>query len=142
MKRNAYKVISYDQKIEKCYKNYKSAYKHCKDIYNVPLKDLKTMHLQRIVDNCGHGAQTKSMIKSIMTGVFEYADMNDIVDKNYANFIKFEEYETEIERNPFTNQEIKEIWKNKDDLYYKITIIYNFHNKAYKLGNDLKIVST
>ena len=108
---------------EKTVKNYKSAYKHCKDIYNVPLKDLKTMHLQKIVDNCGHGAQTKSMIKSIMTGVFEYADMNDIVDKNYANFIKFEEYETEIERNPFTNQEIKEIWKNKDDLYYKITII-------------------
>lgn len=108
---------------EKTVKNYKSAYKHCKDIYNVPLKDLKTMHMQKVVDNCGHGTQTKSIIKSIMAGVFEYANMNDIVDKNYADFIKIEEYETEIERNPFKNKEIKNMWENKDDLYYRITII-------------------
>lgn len=108
---------------EKTVKNYKSAYKHCKDIYNTPIKDLKAMHLQKIIDNCGRGPQTKSSIKSVMKLVFEYANMNDIVDKNYADFIKIEEYEVEIERIPFTSEEIKEIWKKKDDLYYKITLI-------------------
>lgn len=103
--------------------SYNAAYKHCKDIENVKIKDLKTMHLQSVIDNCEQGYNTKSNIKVIMSAVFEYAEMNDIVSKNYAKFIEIGDCEPTFQREVFTKEEISELWKLKDNCYVQIILI-------------------
>lgn len=102
---------------------YKAAYKYCSSIENVRIRDLKTMHLQAVVDNCKQGSNTKSNIKVIMSAVFEYAEMNDIVSRNYARYIEIEESEPTFEREVFTEEQIAELWKLKDDCYVQILLI-------------------
>lgn len=103
--------------------SYSSAFNYCDSIKDICIKNLKTMHLQEVVDNCPHGSNTKSNIKVIMSAVFEYAEMNDIVSKNYAKFIEIEESEPTFEREVFTIEEIGKLFEMKDDCYVKIVLI-------------------
>ena len=102
---------------------YKAAYKYCSSIENVRIRDLKTMHLQAVVDSCEQGFNTKSNIKVIMSAVFDYAEMNDIVSKNYARYIEIEESEPTFEREVFTEDQIAELWKLENDCYVQILLI-------------------
>lgn len=122
-----YEIWSHKERFKKLAKStkqcYSSAYKYCEGIKDICIKDLKTMHLQDAVDKCPHGSNTKNNMKVIMSAVFEYAEMNDIVSKNYAKFIEIEESEPTFEREVFTKEEIQKLWEMKNDCYVQIVII-------------------
>ena len=69
-------------------KTYKNAFKKCAEIHNKPLRKLKTLHYQSVIDNCGLKSKSaRLLLKSIMCQVCNYAVQNDIVPKNYARFV-------------------------------------------------------
>ena len=68
--------------------SYTSAYKHCKDIYDVRFLDLRVEALQSIVTGSNRGYSTQSIIKSLMYQMYEYALQNDLVMKNYAQYVE------------------------------------------------------
>lgn len=103
--------------------SYSAAYKYCKDIKDTQIRDLKTMHLQEVIDRCQYGSNTKSNIKVVMCAIFEYAEINDIVSRNYAKYIEIEESEPTYQREVFTIEQIQKLWTLKDDCYVKIVLI-------------------
>lgn len=103
--------------------SYSAAYNYCKDIKDRPLCRLKTAELQKIIDDCPYGSNTKSNIKVILNGVFEYGLQNDIVNKNYATFIEIETSDPIIDRFPFSRKEIDMLWDRKDNVYARILLI-------------------
>lgn len=102
---------------------YMSAYKYCNDIVDISIKNLRTAHLQAVVDDCAHGSNTKTNIKVIMAAVFDYAEKNDIVSKNYAKFIEIEESDPTYERTVFTLDEINKLHKLDNSCYTQIILI-------------------
>lgn len=103
-------------------RNQHMAYNHLGELASMTISKIKAVHLQKWMDGIDLKPSTKGKVKSTIGQVYEYAVQNDIVTKNYAKFIKIEE---KIEKTGavFTEDEIKTLWKNSDDLIARILLI-------------------
>lgn len=105
---------------------YNAAKKRLEPIFKTPIRDLKTNVLQQLIDNVytiEHvGKRVLECIKTSCSIVFDYAEQNDIVTKNYANYVKIPKIETVSKKRPFTPAEI-DILTNHDSLLYVDTIL-------------------
>lgn len=61
-----------------------AAYRYCKPIYDMRMKDLRVEHLEQTIRDADVGASTKSRIKSLFNLMYKYAMRHEIVDKDYA----------------------------------------------------------
>lgn len=66
---------------------YNAAYKHLKPLYNKSIADLKTYHLQTIIDDMPLSWQSKSHVQTLLNQLFNIAIELDIIQKNYAAFV-------------------------------------------------------
>lgn len=89
---------------------------------NKPIRDVKTIHLQNWMDDIDLKPRTKKVIRSTMVQVYKYAITNDMVSKNYAEGVEISE-KAEAVGAIFTEQEIKLLWENKDDLVVQRILI-------------------
>lgn len=71
---------------------YKSAYKICTSLYDMPFKDIKQSHLQAVIDNSGKNYPTLRKLKVLLNQLYDYAMANDIVSKNYADYINITKF--------------------------------------------------
>jgi len=104
-------------------RTYKSAYSYCKPLYDMRIMDIKTPHMQDIVDNAEVGATTRARIQSLFRLVFKYALKYDYVKKDYSEFVKRPIVSVENERTPFSDDEIKKLWKLSDNHFAQIILI-------------------
>lgn len=86
---------------------YTAAYSHLSPIHNAAIKDLKTYHLQNLIDSVDRGWQTKSHIQTLLHQMFDIAIELDIIEKNYAEFIKKDSRPKSEMHKAFTSDEIK-----------------------------------
>lgn len=98
------------------------AYNRLDKLADMPVNKIKTIHLQKWMDDIDLKPGTKNKIKITMGQVYDHAVQNDIVNKNYAKFIKIEE---KVEKTGaiFTDDEIKLLWKHSDDEIARIFLI-------------------
>lgn len=119
-------------------KVYESVFdKYMQNIHKMAIRDVKTSHLQQIIDDCGHGYSTKSNIRTVMNHIFRYAAQNDLVEKNYVDFIEFEQEQTILERELYTDEEVMKLWDKSDLEEYAITLILLYQGMRIKEFMDL-----
>lgn len=111
--------------------------KYMAKIHKMAIKDVKTKHLQQIIDDCEHGYSTKSNIRTVMKHIFKYAAQNDLVEKNYVDFIEFEQEKTILEREIYTDEEVQKLWDHSDLQEYAITLILLHQGMRIKEFIDL-----
>lgn len=101
---------------------HKMAYQRFGSMANMPMKDIKKIHLQNWLDGINLKPASKGKIRSTMYQLFEYAVAYDIVQKNYAKDLEITE---KVEKTGaiFTEEEIKLLWENKDDQMAQYTLI-------------------
>lgn len=97
--------------------------KYMTGIADMRVRDVKTKHLQQVIDDCPYGYSTKTNIRVVMNHIFRYAAQNDLVEKNYTDFIKFEQEQTILERQIYTDEEIKSLWEKADVTEYAFTLV-------------------
>ena len=105
---------------------YKAAYKYFSSLYYVEVSKIRTEHLQKCIDECPKGTRTKKNMKSLTTALWRYAIQNDIVDRNYAEFIYIPP-EEQTEKTVFTSEQIELMWQNitsVPELKYVLVLIY------------------
>ena len=91
--------------------NYKSAYKEMSTLHKTKFIDIRTAHLQRIVDSMEKSRSSKQKVKILCGLLYKYAMQNDICNKNYAEFIRLGKNE-KSEKAIFTDAEIKTLTDN------------------------------
>lgn len=111
--------------------------KYMSGIASMKIKDVKTRHLQQVIDDCDKGYSTKSNIRVVMNHIFRYAAQNDLVDKNYTDFIRFESENTILERQIYTDEEISKLWEKSDLEEYALTLILLHQGMRIKEFTDL-----
>ena len=99
-----------------------SAYLRLGGLLNMKMKDVKTIHLQDWMDNIDVKPGTKAKYKSTLNQLFKYAIQNDIVDKNYAEFVEINEKVEKVGA-IFTSEEIAKLWENRDDKWVQLVLI-------------------
>lgn len=120
-------------------RNINSAYKHTTSIQDMIFKDIKTVHLQNVIDAMTLSKSSKLKVKQIYKYLYTFALQNDIVSKDYAAFVKVEDDEEETVKNPFTNEEIIEIYNSNGQSYeiIKLLIFTGFRiNELLHLKNE------
>lgn len=131
-----FKKVS-DSSIER----YSNAYKkYCKSLYKMRFKDIRLSHLQGVIDDSGMAHPTRASIKTLFNVLFTYAMKNDIVEKNYSQYVDVGKREGKINRKPFTLQEIQKIFDNVNAIDYIDTILIMIYT-GLRVGEllDLKI---
>lgn len=102
---------------------YNAAYETSKELHDIKFVDIKTMHLQSIISNCGKGYDTLRKIRVLYNQLFKYAMENDIVNKDYSTFIDIGKKSEETTRKPFTEKEIKRLFDVEKEIPYVDTIL-------------------
>ena len=98
-------------------KSYKSAYKHCSKLYNKVFKEIKKNHLQGVIDEI-EAPSMAEMSKFLFLKLYKFGLENDIVEKNYAEFVKLPTKPAAKKKVPFTQEEINLLWENIDQIKY------------------------
>lgn len=92
---------------------YKAGWKHLSKFGNAKFKEIRTAHLQSVLDGCHKAKMSRSTlekIKVVATMLYGYAMQNDIINKNYAEFLTLPKAEKE-EKEIFTDLEIQKMEK-------------------------------
>ena len=104
-----WKAVAYRNISKSLKDNYESAYKKLTPLYDMKFREIKTAALQKIIDeNAELSKSSLSKIRTLLTQLFDYGMMNDIVRKNYASYIVLPKKEIK-EKEAFTDIEIAKI---------------------------------
>lgn len=95
--------------------NMRSAYNNSRGLYDKIYSELKTSDFQEFINNSGKSESViKSMIK-LYRNMDKYAFQEDIIDKNYAQYITCSQTSVKSIREPFTYEQIEYLWSIKTD---------------------------
>lgn len=109
--------IEYKKLAPKTVTGYKSAYKHCKVLHNKVFKEIRKNHLQSVVDEI-EAPSMKEVTKFLFNKSYRFAMENDIVQKDYSQFVELPKRDKPKEKIPFTEEEIKFLWDNIENIKY------------------------
>lgn len=117
-------AVKYRNIGSKTIENYRLAWKRMEPLYGVIVKDLRTNHMQKIIDD--NSEKSKSYLQKIrilFNLLMKYALQHDIIIKNYAEFIALPKKEDGV-RNTFTDIEIRTLFKNDASLWVQTILIF------------------
>lgn len=103
---------------------YRTAYKYLKSIANIKIRELKKADYQRCIDECAktYSRAQCQKIKVLCSQLCKYAMENDVIDKNYAEFITLPK-EQKKEREKFSSEDLEKLWQHSDDSRVKLILI-------------------
>jgi len=102
--------------------NYESAFKKLSPIHDVKFKDIRTAHMQKIIDELEQALSTKKKVRTLCTLMYRYALENDICNKNYAEFLKLEKTK-KSNKIRFSDIEIATLFSNETIPYIDTILI-------------------
>lgn len=94
-----------------------TAYKLCENIADIPMEHIRLKNLQDIMDTqANKSLSCQTRLKTVFSKTFRYALENDIVQKDYAQFVSVVQsgLKKGIADKFFTSDEIQAIWNNID----------------------------
>lgn len=98
-------------------KSLAAAYKHCAPIENMRMSDIRLKHLQDVMDSISDkSVSAQANLKTVFIKTFAYCRENDIVQKDYSEFVKITQTPTKqnIEEKFFTAEEIQAVLDNEN----------------------------
>lgn len=120
---NRWKDANYPKLSKSACTSRDSALKHCSPLFDIKIKDVRYEMLQSILDACPHGTSTKKNIRTVMHTVFEYAMQNNLVSRDPSAFLKIAHEDPVIDREVFTDAELKKLWSMSDRWDVQIILI-------------------
>ncbi|MCH5265510.1 MAG: site-specific integrase [Lachnospiraceae bacterium] len=122
---------------------YTTAYRVCHSLYDKPFCDIRRVHLQRIIDNCGKNYPSLKKLKVLFNQLYKYSMQNELCEKDYSRFLDIQQYKDRnpnaYHRQPFSQQEVDELWKHKNqDVYYTVILMLIYSGCRVSELLDLK----
>lgn len=117
-------------------RNYKTYWEKFAPISSMKMSDLRTAHLQMIVNGKGVTPQIAYEIKVIAKALCKIGMENDLLDKNYAEFLKLPKIERK-EKVIFTADQLKILWDHSDD--EKVQTILVMVYMGFRVGEVLQL---
>lgn len=83
-----WKAKKYPDLSKAAQKVYNASYKHSAPLHNMKFRDIRSRHMEEVMLNIKYGFEVQTKTKLLWGQLFKYALENDIVQKNYAEFVK------------------------------------------------------
>ena len=106
--------------------------RYLKSIHDTPIRSITTKDIQALFDSLEYKRNTQVQILSFVHQVFRYALQNDYVKKDYSDFVKLTKEDDEVSGIPFSENALRILWENRDDLVCRAIIVmcYTGYRKA------------
>lgn len=109
---------------------WKAMWKRMEPIHKVKMSDIRTAHFQPFV-NAAASKSSATKIKSLALMLCRFAMENDLIDKNYAEFIKLPKFE-KSKKIIFTADQLNTLWQHSNDK--RIQVILSMIYMGFRLG--------
>lgn len=113
----------------------RSAFNNCKKLHNRKFVELRKADLQDVVDTCPLKHSSLELIVSLFKGMYAYALQNDIVEKDYSQFVSINIPDDDESGVPFSPEALNVLWQHidREDVGMILLMIYTgFRIAAYK----------
>jgi len=100
----------------------KSAFGHCSLIAGMRYRDIKSFHMQGVVDSCGRGHATQNHIKNVFYHLERFALELDLIDRRYADLVTVAP-RPESGKVPFSAAETGALWALRGDVWVDSALI-------------------
>ncbi len=120
-------------------KTYLTAANYCKPIFNTKIKEIRTVHLQNLIDALNKNYGSLKIVKALLNQVFKFAMELDIIQKDYSIYLKIGKHIPIQKKSIFTDREIDILWENLDKFEYIDAILVMIYT-GMRIGEllDLK----
>ena len=92
-------------------KSYNSAYKNSEPLRKMKMREIRVSHMDEIMQNTEGGYQVQAKLKVFWGQIFKYAIEHDIIQKNYADFVKTRDSIPETSRTAVPLEDREKIWQ-------------------------------
>lgn len=92
----------------------KAAFNNCRQLHDKKFVDLRKADLQDVVDTCPLKHSSLELIVSLFKGMYAYAIQNDIIEKDYSQFITINIPDDDESGVPFSPNALNVLWKHSD----------------------------
>lgn len=96
-------------------RNYESAFDSCSTIINLQFKEIRHLHLQKVIDKSNKNYEAKKRIRILFNQMFVWAIKNDIVTRDYSLNLDCGNRPQKTDRTRFYTDEIKKLWQHSRD---------------------------
>ncbi len=100
----------------------KTAYTHCKSLYDVRYSDIKPYQMQECIDGCGRGYSTQGAIKNLFGHLDRFALELDVIQKRCSELLTSAPI-PETTKTVFSLEETTRLWENQN-LPYVDTVLF------------------
>ncbi|MBD5492020.1 MAG: integrase [Lachnospiraceae bacterium] len=116
-------VDSKKQLADRSRTDYVTAFKNVPSLHELPFCSIRKVDMQKALDECPLGYSSLSNIKKLYSQIYKYALENDIIEKNYAQFVSICQ-ENNIEKGePFSQADIDLFWQHKNNPVARMILI-------------------
>ena len=124
-------AMYYTDKFEQSQKPYskssmaamQTAYKKCEILFDRPFRDIRYEDLQKILDDCKLKKASIQMIVLLLKQMWQYGELHELCDKNYAAYIKIRKEDDEQHGVPFSDDDLNVLWSHKDNPTVELLLI-------------------
>ena len=112
-----------------------AAFRNCSALHKREFRSLRHDDLQEVIDNCSLGYASLALIINLYNHMYDYAEIYDLCDKDYAKHVKINTPDDTEHGVPFTTEDLKTLWKNKQNetVEFLLIMIYSgYRISAYK----------
>ena len=110
-----WKAKKYPDVSDSAQKAYTGAYKHSAPLYGMKMREIRAIHMEQIMQEVKGGYQLQAKMKMLWGQLFKYAIEHDIVEKNYAEFVKTRDKDEGTKRTDMSKEAIEKIWAAIDN---------------------------
>lgn len=93
---------------------YNAAFKNSAVLHSMKMRDIRASHMEQIMTNLEGGYQSQTRLKTFWGQVFKYAMEHDIIQKNYADFVKLRDKDPGTKRTAIPPEDRKKFWAEID----------------------------
>jgi integrase len=121
----------------------RSGFNNCEPVHDKPFASLTLEDLQQIIDDCKLKHSSLELIVSLIKQMYRYAPAHGYCDETMAAYI-IQHIEISIADDdengiPFTEDELKILWKNKNDDIVEFILIMCYSGYRISAYENLKI---
>ena len=114
------------------------AFKNSSALHDIQFGQIKYKDLQDVLNACPLKHSSLELIVSLMHQMYKYAIKYDIVDKDYSSALFIPIPDDDESGVPFTDEELKILWKNKDDFVVQMLLIMCYSGYRIKAFTNME----
>ena len=107
-------------------RGYDAAFKNSEPLHKMKMREIRSTHMEGIMQTIQVGFQSQIKIKSLWLQLFKYAMEHDIIQKNYADFVKVRDEATGTNKTAIPLDDREKLWQAIEggDQAAEIAMIY------------------